>query len=458
MVDLHQAGARLRSYRPEPSPPVAEIVRRRDRRARRRRATAAGAASTFIAALVVIIVAVTASGGQTRDHRVAVGNRKSVPNGNRLTVPSATAAQLAAGKWSTLPAAPIIPRDDASVVWTGQEMIVWGGASGNHGSQLHSDGAAYDPRSDHWRALPPAPLSPRDGQSAVWTGSEVLIWGGYDQVSVNAFHVTNDGAAYNPATNTWRPLPAAPLSARADVIATWTGSSMVVLGGHPAVLTDTIGGFSDGAAYDPVKNRWQHVDPPGAVSGHPLVWRRAVEADGQLLAWSEWSSIASGGADLFTYAEQTNQWRLVPSTPGSPPDVQDALWTGQVALVRGAPYVCGSCLGPSPPEVTDSYDPVANTWTKLPADPLANTHPVSTWTTGSLFSFDVQATYGALQPGDASAYNPTTRQWTLLPAAPFACNTPQPPTWTGHEILLYCPHTTIGAGPMNDGLAYTPGP
>jgi hypothetical protein len=282
----------------------------------------------------------------------------------------------------------------------------------------------------------------------------VVIWGGYDQLSVSPFHVTNDGAAYNPAANTWRPLPAAPLSARADAIAVWTGRATVVLGGHASVLSDTTHGFSDGAVYEPGQNRWQHIDPPAPASGHPLAWGRAVQADGQLLAWSEWSSTATGGTDLFTYIEQTNQWRPITPAPGSAPNVQEAVWTGKVVLVRGAPYVCGSCLGRSQPEVTNAYDPVANTWTALPADPLGASDLGSTWTGGSLLSFNRQGIYGAVQPGAATAYNPSAQQWTLLPAAPFACNSPQPPIWTGHEVLLYCPHAT-GTGEPHDGLALT---
>jgi len=62
-----------------------------------------------------------------------------------------------------------------SAVWTGREMIVWGG--GVDGSFLNT-GGRYLPATDTWRAasLRGAP-SPRWFHAAVWTGNEMIIWG-----------------------------------------------------------------------------------------------------------------------------------------------------------------------------------------------------------------------------------------------------------------------------------------
>ena len=55
-------------------------------------------------------------------------------------------------------------------------MIVWGGIAS--GQWAWSDGAEYSPSEDHWGRLDPAPLVGRFGHSAIWTGAEMLIWGG----------------------------------------------------------------------------------------------------------------------------------------------------------------------------------------------------------------------------------------------------------------------------------------
>ncbi len=82
-------------------------------------------------------------------------------------------------------------------------MIVWGGSSY---SRSRADGAAYNPATDSWRKLLPAPLRPRHYRSATWTGSEVIVFGGYD------FHRTfrdgaSGGASFIHMTTTQRLAP-----------------------------------------------------------------------------------------------------------------------------------------------------------------------------------------------------------------------------------------------------------
>jgi hypothetical protein len=75
-----------------------------------------------------------------------------------------------------------------TAVWTGSEMIVWGGADYN-GNGLNT-GGRYDPNTDSWTATSTidAP-SGRYDHTAVWTGSEMIIWGGTTDSS---------GGRYNP--------------------------------------------------------------------------------------------------------------------------------------------------------------------------------------------------------------------------------------------------------------------
>jgi len=77
-----------------------------------------------------------------------------------------------------------------TAVWNGSEMIIWGGY--NPSSTLN-DGSRYRPSSNTWSAvtLNGAP-APRSSQSAVWTGSEMLVWGGF------TFSAFNDTWSYDP--------------------------------------------------------------------------------------------------------------------------------------------------------------------------------------------------------------------------------------------------------------------
>ena len=62
-------------------------------------------------------------------------------------------------------------------MWTGNEMIIWGGSDAD-GSALNT-GGRYNPSSDSWTATSTtgAPDG-RDYHTAFWTGSEMIIWGG----------------------------------------------------------------------------------------------------------------------------------------------------------------------------------------------------------------------------------------------------------------------------------------
>ncbi len=464
-TDLDELGRRLW--------PRSEALRTRRTRAgaaRGHRRAQEPLAAVAAAAVLIAILGTAILLGRTQSARTA----RPAPPQPAAPVTTATAAQLAAGHWSVLPAAPIATRDQASVVWTGSELIVWGGVSyGGGNGTPHADGAAYNPSTGRWRMLAPAPLSARYGQASVWDGMEMIVWGGH-ALSSSTYADVNDGAAYDPATDSWRMLPASPMAPPTHVIATWTGSTVILLADGPTTSITQFGGPFDGGAYDPSTARWTSIAPPSPPSGHPFMWASAVQAGGELLAGSDWATDSScgiscisttSGTDLFSYNEHTDTWSVI--TAGFPRfGVSQALWTGRVAILRGQPE-CPPCQGPARPDETSQFDPARNSWTALPADPLAWASPVSAWTGDALFSFNAMGRGSSpplnggsavtLAPGDSSAYD-STSGWVHLPSAPFGCNYNPSPVWTGRQILMYCPGTATGGAAGNGGLAFTVSP
>src|SRR5437773_7075664 len=67
-------------------------------------------------------------------------------------------------------------REVHTAVWTGSEMIVWGGFNGS--SDLNT-GGRYNPGTDSWTATSTtsAPAG-RALHEAVWSDSEMIDWGG----------------------------------------------------------------------------------------------------------------------------------------------------------------------------------------------------------------------------------------------------------------------------------------
>ena len=71
-------------------------------------------------------------------------------------------------------------REYHSALWTGSEMVVWGGQSGPPYGEFDVDtGGRYDPQADVWVSTSTADApSARRRHTAVWTGSDMLAWGG----------------------------------------------------------------------------------------------------------------------------------------------------------------------------------------------------------------------------------------------------------------------------------------
>ena len=56
----------------------------------------------------------------------------------------------AEGEWATMAPSPLVARFAPISLWTGDELIVWGGH--DLAGDEYVDGAAYDPITDTWRA------------------------------------------------------------------------------------------------------------------------------------------------------------------------------------------------------------------------------------------------------------------------------------------------------------------
>ena len=143
--------------------------------------------------------------------------------------------------------------------------------------------------------------------TGVWTGSEYLLWGGWRNGAPR-----NDGVAYNPMTNAWRDLPAAPIAGRWNHQAVWTGREMLVYGGD----FEWMGASRsiEGAAYDPVTNTWRRIaDAP--VEAAPWTFGKALWFDNRLVValTPDRSSAAApyGSRPVLAYDTRTDTWTQI---------------------------------------------------------------------------------------------------------------------------------------------------
>src|SRR6266851_5702925 len=172
-------------------------------------------------------------------------------------------------------------REAHTAVWTGSEMIVWGGFD-RFGP--FNTGGRYNPTTDSWivTSTTDTPTA-RSHHAAVWSGSEMIVWGGFD-----GFGAFNTGGRYNPTTDSWIVTSTTDTpTASSFPAAVWSGSEMIVWGGLS--VTD-LNLFNTGGRYNPTTDSWiatSTMDAPSPRFGPITVW-----TESEMIVW--------GGSDTNT--------------------------------------------------------------------------------------------------------------------------------------------------------------
>ena len=295
-----------------------------------------------------------------------------------------TAPQPAAplGGWREIPTPPLAPRAEALAVWTGREAIVVGGGTGvcppnadcaSALSHPFRDGAAYDPTTNNWRTIAPAPVRVRPGDRLVTAGGVVVLrhwmlhgsrWFTYEPDHDRWSRIrrvppgVGDGpsaigsriyatagrrvATYDVSRSRWRLLPPDPIRPRlAQRTVTATTSGPVVTGtdssqpndGHqPSLLLADVW---DG-------RRWRRLPPSQQLGNGAWTWTgtRMVDPEpftldgGEVDGWGR--SYPVGG----TLDPASGRWGPLPAALVEPPESDGRGWD---VTASGGPWM--SVLG-----------------------------------------------------------------------------------------------------------------
>jgi len=318
-----------------------------------------------------------------------------------------------------------VGRDGHTAVWTGSEMIVWGGFGRLVG--YSNTGGRYNPSTDSWVAtsLTNAPTA-RDGHTAVWTGSEMIVWGG-EAGNATCCQYFNTGGRYNPSTNTWTATSTtnAP-AARFSHTAIWTGSEMIVWGGvienpNPPFVTNT------GGRYNPSTDTWTVTSTTNVPTARSLP--TAVWTGSEMIVWGGFGHgyYNSGGR----YNPSTDSWIATSRTKAPLVFNHTAVWTGSEMVIWGRNYA-GSTGG--------RYNPETDSWAVTGAvnAPTAREGHTAIWTGSEMIVWGGSRTsdYHYLKSG--GRYDPVNDSWT-------ATSTANAPTaryrhtavWTGTEMIVW---------------------
>lgn len=315
------------------------------------------------------------------------------------------AYKLSTNTWRNLPASSLLGRRYHTAVWTGTKMIVWGGATTTSYTSARNDGAVYDAALDTWTMMSTtgAP-SARYFHSAVWTGSKMIVWGGY-----NGSYLA-DGAAYDPATNSWSAIAAAPLAARQQHNAEFADGKMIVYGGYSGTY------YGDAAAYDPAANSWTTLTPPSTDLDARYYAMSAVDPTKKLVAfWGGYgntyvsSSYNKGTGGIFDVAAGT--WKSI----GLPADTVMPYPRRYLGTTWWAPdgfYVWGGYGVYGTSSTANSYtangavfDPVTSTWRAMSDSnaPAGRQYATAVWTGAEAI---VWGGYSGTYRNDGKIYRP----------------------------------------------------
>lgn len=329
------------------------------------------------------------------------------------------------------------PRIRHSAVWTGSEMIIWGGRVGP--GEVTGSGARYDPVADSWTPVSSAGApSARHSHSAVWTGNEMLVWGGFGETD----YVT-DGAIYDPVTDTWIPMASAGSpTGRTKHSTIWTGTEMIVWGG----LNDlTI--LNDGARYAVGADTWTALPGGGP---QPRLEHSAVWTGSQMIIW--------GGSDTFDwlnnggiYDRTTDTWTAATSLVDAPHQREraSAVWAGDEMLIWGG-WDGGNYLSDGA-----IYDVTSDTWTAITGfgSPVGRADHITVWTG------DQMVVWGGCSEAGCSQYftdggrfdTDNDGKWIRIGVDPgLSERANASAVWTGTQVIVWGgengPSTFLGDG------------
>lgn len=337
------------------------------------------------------------------------------------------------------------PRFGHVAVWTGAEMVVFGGANFN---RSFGNGARYFPATDSWLPLPAtgAP-SPRNLASAVWSGLDVIVFGGQAPSGTMA----PDHARYRPSSDAWTPLPAANApSGRYFHTAVWTGTSMIVFGG-----TDNGSVFADGGTYTPVSNTWQALPAPP-----PGNQRQRAAA-----AWTGTEMLVFGGISGASTGLLASGLRFTPGTPGtwsamgtasapSPRALHTGLWFGAPVsrfVVWGGETNSGFGGDGA------LYDPSGNGWTPMASAGAPEGRVLHSAVSTGAEMIVWGGLTGLASPVAGARYSPASNAWVgaVQPVGNPGMRHQHTAVWTGDAMIVW---GGIAASlPLHSGGRYSPG-
>lgn len=262
--------------------------------------------------------------------------------------------------------------------------------------------------------------------SQVWSGDELLVFGGWGNSDGEARVVFGDGAAFDPDAETWRPLAASPLEPRWGHEVLWTGDEMMVIGGV---------GLTDSAAYSPDTDSWRRLDEPAPYLSSGWETASAVEGS-NLYVWVRRED------DVWHFDANAERWQPLPRT--------DLIVDNGLLLATEGNLIALGLPFPDSPQVTQAalLPRGEDAWQLLPAVNLASNGQLDLGELAAAVVDDGEAIlmWGSAGNGTAHLLNIAEGTWSdAAGPALIDCDGSPPPALADGRIIArsYCDGATI---------------
>lgn len=390
----------------------------------------------------------------------------------------------ASGSWSPMETSPLEPRFDPISLWTGTELLVWGGHDAA-GEELF-DGAAYDPTLDRWRRIADFPFDyerrtgssvgndsgwyRRHGVPSAWFDGEAVF-----KVDTGEEPWSWDLVAYDPDADAWRildgarfdQLPTDALEMRSGTATVQSPTGLVSVGGELVVFGwHSLRNEFGWTTFTPRTTAWSEfsgIPGSGELYGFNTINHEPVLVDGQFL-----TTLRSGGsADDSLPLGYTVDLSTGDITTVAAP--VRAMWIELADLSTGGDVVGTTISDDLTHERFAAHlDPASGQW-RLLDEPPSGPHAdqggrlvAAGAPTFYLGGFELSSGLGGFTSSSAAlALDAAGDEWHRMPDAPIDLSrTGHVAIWTGDEVLIWGGATTPDGDdpratvPLVDGAIY----
>lgn len=295
-----------------------------------------------------------------------------------------------------------------SHLWADDRCYFFGGSENINGTEVYSnEGKIFDPTTETFVVMSTvnAP-SPREFAQMFWTGSKLIVIGGFD-----ATGSLNTGSIYDPSNDTWAAMSTTNVPSYIFLISTAQGDKLISYVGWNAA-----GIPIDGTIYDIAADTWTTMsitNYPTDRNNHQqlIVGDKLVVYGGTLDGTNVFNN------EGFIFDPNSNTWTVMSTANAHvATSLPTALSLGDKLMIWGGGNSSSPLVGGA------IYDPLTDIWTTMSTTnaPSPRSGPGGIWTGTEVIMLGGSLYLGSTSKifRDGGKYNPSTDTWTTITSNP----------------------------------------